>query len=139
MSTSINDRLGPGGLENVVILQEDTSGNTVLVGPDGDLAFSDSPYYPIVVVCPASATTDANGSNAGLGDVIGEIDLLVNTPGATATLSIQDGASGTTYTLYPTGGWGTAGFYTLSLGYTAVVGPWKVTCGAGCVATAKLR
>lgn len=36
MSTSINDRLGPGGLENVVILQEDTSGNTVLVGPEGN-------------------------------------------------------------------------------------------------------
>jgi len=35
MSTSINDRLGPGGLESVAILQEDTSGNTVLVGADG--------------------------------------------------------------------------------------------------------
>jgi len=35
MSTSINDRLGPGGLESVAILQEDTSGNTVLVGSDG--------------------------------------------------------------------------------------------------------
>ena len=32
MTQSINDRLGPGGLENVAILSEDTNGNTVLVG-----------------------------------------------------------------------------------------------------------
>jgi len=118
----------------------DASGNvTGLVGPMGEISFADSPYYPITVNCASSATTTANGSNSGIGDVIGEIDLTVNTPGATATISIRDGATGTTYTLYPTGGWATAGFYTLTLGYTAVIGAWDVTCGAGCTAVAKMR
>jgi len=33
MTQSINDRLGPGGLENVAILSEDTNGKPALALP----------------------------------------------------------------------------------------------------------
>lgn len=46
---SINDRLGPGGLENVAILSTDVNNNTVLVGADGE-TFSISEGQNIVTV-----------------------------------------------------------------------------------------
>ena len=117
----------------------DASGNTVLVGPDGDIELTAFPYWPIQVSCAAGATTVANGSLlGGVGDVLGKVDYVVNTTGATATLTVQDGTTGTTYTLHPTGGISTAGFGSIDLGYTALVGPWRVICGSGLTAVANL-
>lgn len=130
--TQRDDSLAP------TALKLDASG-TGLVGPDGDIELTAFPYWPIQVSCAAGATTVANGSLlGGVGDVLGKVDYVVNTTGATATLTVQDGTTGTTYTLHPTGGISTAGFGSIDLGYTALVGPWRVTCGAGLAAVANL-
>lgn len=117
----------------------DASGNTVLLGPDEEYELVSFPHWPIQVPAAANATTSAPGSlQGGVGDVLGKVDCLVNTPGATATLSVQDGTTGAVYTLSPSGGLAVAGFYSYDLGYTALVGPWRIICGAGLSAVANL-
>lgn len=101
------------------------------------MSIVDFPYWAVQVVCGAGATTTANGTTSGVGDVLGKVDYVVNTAGATATLTAQDG-TGTTYTLNPTGGFTAAGPGSVELGYTALIGAWKITCGAGLTAVASL-
>lgn len=98
----------------------------------------DYPFWPLQVSVAAGQTgATVAGSVAGIGDVLGKLDYVVNTPGATATLSVQDG-NGTVYTLHPTGGFTTAGPGSVILDYTSVSGAWKVTTGAGLTAVASL-
>lgn len=113
-----------------------TGGVTFSAG-DKSLQVVDYPYWPIQAAAPAGASTTVNGSESGIGDVLGKVDYVVNATGATATLSVQD-ATGTTYALNPTGGFLTTGAGSVALGYTSVTGAWKVICGAGLSAVANL-
>lgn len=87
--------------------------------------------FPNQTACPASATTNLVGTINGAGDVVGKLDVIVNTAGATATLSIQDGTTGTTFQLSPTGGFPTVGIFEVWLGYKSKIGAWRVIAGAG--------
>lgn len=124
---------------NVPLIIDDGNGNVSLFASDGsqyDLV--DYPYWLIQVPVAANQNSYVcEGSRAGIGDVLGKIDYVINTPGATATLQIQDG-TGNIYTLHPTGGFLVAGPGSVSLGYTAVSGSWRVTTGAGLTAVANL-
>lgn len=139
IATSDTDGANDGRIHDAKFTT-DASGNvTGLVGPDIECELISFPHWPIQVPAAANATTSAPGSlQGGVGDVLGKVDCLVNTPGATATLSVQDGTTGAVYTLSPSGGLAVAGFYSYDLGYTALVGPWRIICGAGLSAVANL-
>jgi len=120
-------------------LRTNAAGSVSLIGGDDEYDLIPLPHWPLQVSCPANATTSVNGSLlGGVGEVLGKLDCVVNTPGATATLQVQDGTTGTTYTLSPTGGIANSGFNSYDLGYTAKVGPWRVICGSGLTAVANL-
>lgn len=73
-TSSINDRLGPGGLENVATLSTDVNGNTVLVGGYGNNYAAlplDPSGYPIANLIPRRNTLTELLTNTAGG--VGEI------------------------------------------------------------------
>jgi len=69
--TSINDDLGAGGLENVVVAQTDASGATVLVGADGNVIHPTLAYSRSILLVGDSIMADSTYRQAGTyGDVL---------------------------------------------------------------------